>query len=207
MSKSFTIDQTIPSGVLSSYPRLVGYAGVRGGHLVQPGQHPGAHPQGHEEPRQHDPHWHCCRRLPCYDRIHPFYHPHVAFEVRGNRQDRNGKIIQMLVLRPKLSQYLCQMSFAWGIFMLFHINFTVMIHTVSIFLTLALATWRLIRSCFASSSSTVWSASSSSSSSSECSASSSSSGWSWSSCTAWQPKSVQCSAAESSYFLLLVTTS
>ena len=37
------------------------------------------------------------------------------------------------------------MSFAWGIFMLFHINFTVMIHTVSIFLTLALATWRLIR--------------------------------------------------------------
>ena len=37
-----------------------------------------------------------------------------------------------------------QMSLGWGIFMLFHINFTVMIHTVSIFLTLALAIWRFI---------------------------------------------------------------
>ena len=36
------------------------------------------------------------------------------------------------------------MSLGWGIFMLFHINFTVMIHTVSIFLTLALAIWRFI---------------------------------------------------------------
>ena len=51
-------------GVLPPNPRLVGNAGVRGGHLVQPGQHPGAHPQGHEEPRQHDPDSHRCRRLP-----------------------------------------------------------------------------------------------------------------------------------------------
>jgi len=36
------------------------------------------------------------------------------------------------------------MSLGWGIFMLFHISFTVMIHTVSIFLTLALAIWRFI---------------------------------------------------------------
>ena len=39
-----------------------------------------------------------------------------------------------------LSQY----SLAWGIFMLFHTSFTVMIHTVSTFLTLTLAIWRFI---------------------------------------------------------------
>ena len=36
------------------------------------------------------------------------------------------------------------MSLAWGFFMLFHINFTVMINNVAVFLTLALAIWRLI---------------------------------------------------------------
>jgi hypothetical protein len=35
-------------------------------------------------------------------------------------------------------------SLAWGIFLLFHTNFTIMIHTVSIWLTLSLALWRLI---------------------------------------------------------------
>ena len=35
-------------------------------------------------------------------------------------------------------------SLAWGIFLLFHTNFTIMIHTVSIWLTLFLAIWRLI---------------------------------------------------------------
>jgi hypothetical protein len=35
-------------------------------------------------------------------------------------------------------------SMAWGIFLLFHTNFTIMIHTVSIWLTLSLAIWRLI---------------------------------------------------------------
>jgi hypothetical protein len=35
-------------------------------------------------------------------------------------------------------------SLAWGIFLLFHTNFTIMIHTVSIWLTLCLAIWRLL---------------------------------------------------------------
>jgi hypothetical protein len=35
-------------------------------------------------------------------------------------------------------------SMAWGIFLLFHTNFTIMIHTVSIWLTLSLAIWRLL---------------------------------------------------------------
>jgi hypothetical protein len=35
-------------------------------------------------------------------------------------------------------------SLVWGIFLLFHTNFTIMIHTVSIWLTLCLAIWRLI---------------------------------------------------------------
>ena len=39
---------------------------------------------------------------------------------------------------------MCQYSLAWGIFMLFHTSFTVMIHTVSTFLTLTLAIWRFI---------------------------------------------------------------
>ena len=36
------------------------------------------------------------------------------------------------------------MSLGWGFFMLFHINFTVMINNVAVFLTLALAIWRFI---------------------------------------------------------------
>ena len=35
-------------------------------------------------------------------------------------------------------------SLAWGFFLLFHNNFTIMIHTVSIWLTLSLAIWRLL---------------------------------------------------------------
>ena len=35
-------------------------------------------------------------------------------------------------------------SLAWGIFLLFHTNFTIIIHTVSIWLTLSLAIWRFI---------------------------------------------------------------
>ena len=38
---------------------------------------------------------------------------------------------------------LFQFSMFWAIFMFFHINFTVTIHNVSIFLTLTLAVWRL----------------------------------------------------------------
>ena len=41
-------------------------------------------------------------------------------------------------------------SLAWGIFLLFHTNFTIMIHTVSIWLTLSLAFWRLIMIRFSS---------------------------------------------------------
>ena len=35
-------------------------------------------------------------------------------------------------------------SIHWGIFLLFHTNFTIMIHNVSVCLTLSLAIWRLI---------------------------------------------------------------
>ena len=35
-------------------------------------------------------------------------------------------------------------SFGWAIFLLFHTNFTGMIHTVSTWLTLSLAIWRFI---------------------------------------------------------------
>ena len=35
-------------------------------------------------------------------------------------------------------------SYGWGVFLLFHSNFTIIIHTVSIWLTLSLAFWRLI---------------------------------------------------------------
>ena len=37
-----------------------------------------------------------------------------------------------------------QYSLGWGIFLIFHTNFTLMIHTVSIWLTLSLAIWRFI---------------------------------------------------------------
>ena len=43
-----------------------------------------------------------------------------------------------------------QYSLAWGIFLLFHTNFTLMIHTVSIWLTLSLALWRFIMIKFCS---------------------------------------------------------
>ena len=35
-----------------------------------------------------------------------------------------------------------KLSYAWGVFLLFHANFSIMIHTVSIWLTLSLAVWR-----------------------------------------------------------------
>ena len=35
-------------------------------------------------------------------------------------------------------------SLAWGVLLLFHNNFTIMIHTVSIWLTLSLAIWRFL---------------------------------------------------------------
>ena len=41
-------------------------------------------------------------------------------------------------LIPRSFQY----SLFWAVFMFFHINFTVTIHNVSIFLTLTLAVWR-----------------------------------------------------------------
>ena len=37
-----------------------------------------------------------------------------------------------------------QFSYGWAVFLLFHTNFTVMIHTVSTWLTLSLAIWRFI---------------------------------------------------------------
>ena len=38
-----------------------------------------------------------------------------------------------------------KLCFSWGLFMLFHANFSIMIHTVSIWLTLSLAVWRLVQ--------------------------------------------------------------
>ena len=37
-----------------------------------------------------------------------------------------------------------QLSYGWGMVILFHVNFSLMIHTVSIWLTLSLAIWRYI---------------------------------------------------------------
>ena len=46
-------------------------------------------------------------------------------------------------LIPRSFQY----SLFWAVFMFFHINFTVTIHNVSIFLTLTLAVWRQVHRC------------------------------------------------------------
>ena len=37
-----------------------------------------------------------------------------------------------------------QFSLAWAVFLLFHTNFSILMHTVSICLTLSLAIWRFI---------------------------------------------------------------
>ena len=39
---------------------------------------------------------------------------------------------------------LFQFSYNWGLFLLFHVNFSMILHTVSIWYTLVLAVWRLI---------------------------------------------------------------
>merc|ERR1719150_2050734 len=46
-------------------------------------------------------------------------------------------------------------SLAWGIFMVFHTNFTVMIHTVATWLTFSLAIWRFIMIKFPSKAATL----------------------------------------------------
>ena len=43
-----------------------------------------------------------------------------------------------------LKNLLLQLSYMWGMVVLFHVNFSLMIHTVSIWLTLSLAIWRYI---------------------------------------------------------------
>ena len=52
--------------------------------------------------------------------------------------------IHMYILGDHSREQDEEFSLAWGIFLLFHTNFTIMIHTVSIWLTLSLAFWRLI---------------------------------------------------------------
>ena len=58
--------------------------------------------------------------------------------------------IHMYILDDQARDLDEKFSLAWGIFLLFHTNFTIMIHTVSIWLTLSLAFWRLIMIKFSS---------------------------------------------------------
>ena len=64
-----------------------------------------------------------------------------------NKEQKNAKKDKSQEIK---SGILFQYSLAWGIFLLFHTNFTLMIHTVSIWLTLSLAIWRLIMIKFCS---------------------------------------------------------
>ena len=52
--------------------------------------------------------------------------------------------IHMYLLDGKDRDQEEKFSMAWGIFLLFHTNFTIMTHAVSVWLTLSLAIWRLI---------------------------------------------------------------
>ena len=52
--------------------------------------------------------------------------------------------IHMYLLKDIEREQEEEFSLAWGYFLLFHINFSIMIHTVSIWLTLSLAIWRFI---------------------------------------------------------------
>ena len=58
--------------------------------------------------------------------------------------------IHMYILDDQARRQDEKFSLAWGIFLLFHTNFTIMIHTVSIWLTLYPAFWRLIMIKFSS---------------------------------------------------------
>ena len=58
--------------------------------------------------------------------------------------------IHMYIMDDQTREQDEKFSLAWGIFLLFHTNFTIMIHTVSIWLTLSLAFWRLIMIRFSS---------------------------------------------------------
>ena len=52
--------------------------------------------------------------------------------------------VHMYLMDEKSRSLEERFSFSWGVFLLFHTNFTIMIHTVSIWLTLCLAIWRWI---------------------------------------------------------------
>ena len=58
--------------------------------------------------------------------------------------------IHMYIMDDQTREQDEKFSLAWDIFLLFHTNFTIMIHTVSIWLTLSLAFWRLIMIRFSS---------------------------------------------------------
>ena len=61
------------------------------------------------------------------------------FSIRYKINDCHWYVVKLMgtSLIPQ-SQY----SLAWGRFLLFHANFTVMIHTTAVWLTLSLAVWR-----------------------------------------------------------------
>ena len=90
--------------------------------------------QGHEaEPDQPDPDGDRSGRPADDARVHPLRRPHVPPQIPGLKVDLLLKDVFYLFLsRTHEEEY----SRAWGLFMLFHSNFSIHIHTVSIWYTL-----------------------------------------------------------------------
>ena len=72
------------------------------------------------------------------------YIPFTVYMNLLDTEDRSPEEEVGCSIRSLLLTHHPKYSLAWGIFMLFHTNFTLMIHTVAIWLTLSLAIWRFI---------------------------------------------------------------
>ena len=64
--------------------------------------------------------------------------------LKDSERSQEERVNVLLSFVPQLNKSIFQYSKAWGYFLLFHTNFSIMIHTVSIWLTLSLAIWRFI---------------------------------------------------------------
>ena len=90
--------------------------------------------QGHEaEPDQPDPDGDRSGRPADDARVHPLRRPHVPPQIPGLKVDLlRNHVFYLFLSRTHEEEY----SRAWGLFMLFHSNFSIHIHTVSIWYTL-----------------------------------------------------------------------
>ena len=71
-------------------------------------------------------------------------HMYLLQDWDRDQEEKVKHFVNQLIQKYRMISHLIQFSLAWSYFLLFHSNFSIMIHTVSIWLTLSLAIWRFV---------------------------------------------------------------